>query len=95
MRPGFGYTPPFQGGRLTPVRLSSTTEILSQPNTGSLSSPRNRTVILGLLLAIAITMSHDEKLKITALNNLGRAYTDLGDEARARQCFAAAASLGQ
>jgi protein O-mannosyl-transferase len=44
---------------------------------------------------IAITMSHDEKLKIAALNSLGRAYTDLGDPARARQCFAAAARLEQ
>ena len=44
---------------------------------------------------IAITMSHDEKLKIAALNSLGRAYTDLGDLARARECFAAAARLGR
>ena len=44
---------------------------------------------------VAITMSHDEKLKIAALNSLGRAYTDLGDPARARQCFAAAARLEQ
>jgi protein O-mannosyl-transferase len=44
---------------------------------------------------IAITMSHDEKLKIAALNNLGRAYTDLGDPARARECFAAATRLRQ
>ncbi|MGO9515650.1 MAG: hypothetical protein ACLPND_01260 [Candidatus Korobacteraceae bacterium] len=42
---------------------------------------------------IAITMSHDEKLKIAALNSLGRAYTDLGDPARARECLAAAARL--
>ena len=162
--------------------MSSTTQIRSQPNASPLVSPQSRTVILGLLLAIAtlalyypvhshpflnyddilyyvtendqlqagltwltvkwalttfevgtwhpltwlshaldcqlfaldpseqqhgnlseaiarykvaITMSHDEKLKITALNNLGRAYTDLGDEAHARQCFAAAASLGR
>jgi protein O-mannosyl-transferase len=44
---------------------------------------------------IAITMSHDNKLKIAALNNLGQAYTDLGDAARARECFAAAAHLSQ
>ncbi len=44
---------------------------------------------------IAITMSRDEKLKIAALNGLGRAYTDLGDPARARECFAAAARLEQ
>ena len=43
---------------------------------------------------IAITMSHDEKLKVAALNNLGRVYADLGDPTRARECFAAAASLG-
>jgi protein O-mannosyl-transferase len=42
---------------------------------------------------IAITMSHDEKLKIAALNNLARAYTDLGDPARARECLAAATRL--
>ena len=42
---------------------------------------------------IAITMSHDEKLKIAALRSLGRAYADLGDPARARECFAAAARL--
>jgi tetratricopeptide (TPR) repeat protein len=44
---------------------------------------------------IAITMSHDEKLKIAALNNLARAYTDLGDHERARECLAAAARLEQ
>ena len=44
---------------------------------------------------VAITMSHDDQLKIAALNNLGRAYTDLGDPARARECFAAAARLSQ
>jgi protein O-mannosyl-transferase len=44
---------------------------------------------------VAITMSHDNQLKVTALNNLGRAYTDLGDPARARECFAAAARLSQ
>ena len=44
---------------------------------------------------VAITMSHDEKLKIAALNGLGRAYSDLGDPARARECFAAAARLEQ
>ena len=43
---------------------------------------------------VAITMSHDEKLEIAALNNLGRVYNDLGDPAHARECFAAAASLG-
>jgi hypothetical protein len=42
---------------------------------------------------IAITMSHDDKLKVAALNNLGRAYTDLGDPERARECFAAAAGM--
>jgi protein O-mannosyl-transferase len=44
---------------------------------------------------VAITMSHDNQLKVAALNNLGRAYTDLGDPARARECFAAAAHLSQ
>jgi tetratricopeptide (TPR) repeat protein len=44
---------------------------------------------------IAITMSHDERLKIAALNNLARAYTDLGDHERARECLAAAARLEQ
>jgi len=44
---------------------------------------------------VAITMSHDEKLKVAALNNLGRVYTDLGDPARARECFAAAARLSR
>ena len=44
---------------------------------------------------VAITMSHDNQLKIAAINSLGRAYTDLGDPARARECFAAAARLGQ
>lgn len=44
---------------------------------------------------VAITMSHDQKLKIAALNGLGRAYTDLGDPARARECFAAATRLEQ
>jgi hypothetical protein len=42
---------------------------------------------------LAITMSHDNKLKIAALNSLGRAYTDLGDPSRASECFAAAARL--
>jgi protein O-mannosyl-transferase len=42
---------------------------------------------------IAITMSRDEKLKFAALNNLARAYTELGDTARARECLAAAARL--
>ena len=44
---------------------------------------------------VAITMSHDNQLKVAALNNLGRAYTDLGDPERARECFAAAARLSQ
>jgi len=44
---------------------------------------------------IAITMSHDEKLKIAALNSLAQAYTDLGDTMRARECLAAAARLNQ
>ena len=44
---------------------------------------------------IAITVSHDDKLKIAALNNLGQVYTDLGDPARARECFAAASHLSQ
>ena len=42
---------------------------------------------------VAITMSHDEKLKLAALNGLARAYTDLGDPARALECLAAAAGL--
>ena len=44
---------------------------------------------------IAITASHDDKLKMAALNNLGQVYTDLGDPARARECFAAASHLSQ
>jgi hypothetical protein len=44
---------------------------------------------------IAITVSHDAKLRIAALNNLGQVYTDLGDAARARECFAAASHLSQ
>jgi tetratricopeptide (TPR) repeat protein len=44
---------------------------------------------------IAITVSHDEKLKIAALNNLASVYTDLGDTARAQECLAAAASLSR
>ncbi len=44
---------------------------------------------------VAITMSHDEKLRVTALNNLGRAYADLGDPVRARECFDAAARLSK
>ncbi len=44
---------------------------------------------------IAITTSHDNKLKVAALKSLGRAYTDLGDPMRAHECFAAAARLGQ
>ncbi len=44
---------------------------------------------------VAITMSHDNQLKLAALNNLGRAYNDLGDPDRARECFAAAAHLSQ
>ncbi len=44
---------------------------------------------------IAITMSHDAKLRISALQNLGQVYTDLGDPARARECFAAASHLSQ
>ncbi len=44
---------------------------------------------------VAITMSHDDQLKRTALNNLGRVYTDLGDAARAQECFAAAARLSR
>ena len=44
---------------------------------------------------IAITVSHDAKLKTAALTNLGQVYTDLGDPARARECFAAASHLSQ
>ncbi len=44
---------------------------------------------------IAITMSRDDQLKRTALNNLGQVYTDLGDAARAQECFAAAARLSR
>ena len=44
---------------------------------------------------VAITMSHDNALKVAALDSLGRAYTDLGDPGRARECFAAAARLGR
>jgi len=42
---------------------------------------------------VAVTNSHDAKLKVAALNNLGQAYNDLGDPVRARECFAAAARL--
>lgn len=44
---------------------------------------------------IAIAVSHDDKLRTAALTNLGQVYTDLGDPARARECFAAAARLSQ
>ena len=44
---------------------------------------------------IAITLSHDQKLRIAALHNLARAYTDLGEPAKAQECLAAAAKLQQ
>lgn len=44
---------------------------------------------------VAIAMSQDNQLKIAALTNLGRTYSELGDPARASECFAAAARLGR
>jgi tetratricopeptide (TPR) repeat protein len=41
----------------------------------------------------ALSSSRDASLRFAALNNMGRAYNDLGDTARAQECFAAAESL--
>ena len=41
----------------------------------------------------ALSSSHDARLRLAALNNMGRAYSDLGDTAHAQECFAAAESL--
>jgi tetratricopeptide (TPR) repeat protein len=41
----------------------------------------------------ALSSSRDASLRFAALNNMGRAYNDLGDMARAQECFAAAESL--
>jgi protein O-mannosyl-transferase len=41
----------------------------------------------------ALSSSHDAHLRLAALNNMGRAYSDLGDTAHAQECFAAAESL--
>jgi tetratricopeptide (TPR) repeat protein len=41
----------------------------------------------------ALSSSRDASLRFAALNNVGRAYQDLGDTAHAQECFAAAESL--
>ena len=41
----------------------------------------------------ALSSSRDASLRFAALNNMGRAYQDLGDTAHAQECFAAAESL--
>ncbi len=41
----------------------------------------------------ALSSSRDASLRFAALNNLGRAYSDLGDTVHAQECFAAAESL--
>jgi protein O-mannosyl-transferase len=43
---------------------------------------------------IALRSSRDASLRYAALNAMGRAYRDLGDTARAKECFAAAESHG-
>ena len=42
---------------------------------------------------IALNSSRDASLRFAALNSMGRAYQDLGDTARAQECFAAAESM--
>jgi tetratricopeptide (TPR) repeat protein len=41
----------------------------------------------------ALSSSRDASLRSAALNNMGRAYQDLGDTAHAQECFAAAESM--
>ncbi len=41
----------------------------------------------------ALSSSHDVSLRLAALNNMGRAYSDLGDTAHAQECLAAAERL--
>ncbi len=41
----------------------------------------------------ALSSSHDANLRLAAWNNMGRAYSDLGDTAHAQECFAAAERL--
>jgi tetratricopeptide (TPR) repeat protein len=40
-----------------------------------------------------VSITRNPELKVAALNSMGKAYHQLGDEERARECFAAAASL--
>jgi tetratricopeptide (TPR) repeat protein len=40
-----------------------------------------------------VSITRNPELKVAALNSMGKAYRQLGDEGRARECFAAAASL--
>ncbi|MGC2109371.1 MAG: tetratricopeptide repeat protein [Candidatus Korobacteraceae bacterium] len=42
-----------------------------------------------------VTFARTPEIKAAALNSMGNAYRALGDDARARECFAAAASLRQ
>ncbi len=42
---------------------------------------------------IVVSVSRNPELKFAALNSMGKAYRQLGDEEQARQCFAAAASV--
>jgi len=41
----------------------------------------------------ALSSSHDVSLRFAAFNDMGHAYSDLGDTARAQECFAAAENL--
>ena len=41
----------------------------------------------------ALSSSHDASLRFAALNNMGRAYSDLGDATHAQECFVAAERL--
>ena len=42
-----------------------------------------------------VSFARTPEIKAAALNSMGNAYRALGDDARARECFAAAASLRQ
>ena len=40
-----------------------------------------------------VSITRNPELKVAALNSMGRAYRQLGDEEHARECFAAAARV--
>jgi tetratricopeptide (TPR) repeat protein len=42
-----------------------------------------------------VGVTRNPELKVAALNSMGRAYRQLGDEEHARECFAAAANVRQ